>query len=119
MRNRPDYANSLAGGGQMGARIRAFDWSKTPLGPIEEWPSSLVEAVSICLPSRFQLAIYWGPHSSCSTTTPSGTSWCNAPACPRNAGGRILTEMWDVVGPMLRGVLEGEERPGRWTRRCV
>ena len=23
----------LAGGGEMGERIRAFDWSRTPLGP--------------------------------------------------------------------------------------
>src|SRR5436853_274056 len=26
----------LAGGGEMGERTRAFDWSRTPLGPIEE-----------------------------------------------------------------------------------
>jgi len=48
-------AGCLAGGGEMGERIRSFDWSKTPLGPIDEWPSSLREAVSICLRSRFQL----------------------------------------------------------------
>src|SRR5262245_30056315 len=62
--NLPDdakWTTYLAGGGEMGARIRAFDWSKTPLGLIVEWPSSLLEAVSLCLRSRFQLAIYWGP----------------------------------------------------------
>src|SRR5262249_35462749 len=56
-----DWTCSLADGGEMGARIRSFDWASTPLGPIGEWPSSLREAVSICLRSRFQLAIYWGP----------------------------------------------------------
>jgi signal transduction histidine kinase len=45
----------------MGARIRSFDWSSTPLGPIDEWPLSLLDAVSLCLRSRFQLAIYCGP----------------------------------------------------------
>ncbi|MDB5635242.1 MAG: hypothetical protein JWP51_150, partial [Bradyrhizobium sp.] len=25
----------------MGARVRAFDWEKTPLGPISSWPQSL------------------------------------------------------------------------------
>ena len=42
----------LAAGGEMGARICSFDWSSTPLGPIGEWPTSLREAVSICLRSR-------------------------------------------------------------------
>jgi PAS domain S-box-containing protein len=37
----------------MGERICAFDWSSTPLGPIDSWPSSLREAVSLCLRSRF------------------------------------------------------------------
>jgi DNA-binding NarL/FixJ family response regulator len=45
----------------MAERVRSFDWASTPLGPIGGWPSSLREAVSICLRSRFQLAIYWGP----------------------------------------------------------
>ena len=54
--NSPDdakWAYGLAGGGEMGARIRAFDWSKTPLGPIGQWPTSLLEVVSVCLRSRF------------------------------------------------------------------
>ena len=38
-----------AGGGEMGALIRAFDWSRTPLGPIANWPQSLRTAVDIVL----------------------------------------------------------------------
>jgi PAS domain S-box-containing protein len=44
----------------MGARIRAMDWSRTPLGPIERWPQSLRSAVSILLPSRAQIVMFWG-----------------------------------------------------------
>ena len=51
----------LAGGGEMGERIRAFDWSKTPLGPVDRWPQSLRSAVSILLPSKAQIALFWGP----------------------------------------------------------
>ena len=51
----------LAGGGEMGERIRAFDWSSTPLGPIASWPQSLRSAVSILLPSKAQIAMFWGP----------------------------------------------------------
>jgi hypothetical protein len=37
----------LAGGGEMGERIRTFDWTKTPLGPPQYWPQSLRTAVRI------------------------------------------------------------------------
>ena len=29
------------GGGEMGERIRAFDWAGHPLGPPGQWPSAL------------------------------------------------------------------------------
>src|SRR5690349_5873121 len=51
----------LTGGGEMGQLIREFDWSKTQLGPIESWPQSLRSAVSILLPSKAQIAMFWGP----------------------------------------------------------
>jgi signal transduction histidine kinase len=54
-------ADWLAGGGEMGERIRAFDWSSTALGPVERWPQSLRSAVSICLPSKAQIILCWGP----------------------------------------------------------
>jgi PAS domain S-box-containing protein len=55
-----DPLAALAGGGEMGRRIRAFDWSATPLGPIDGWPQSLRSALSICLNSNFPIALYWG-----------------------------------------------------------
>lgn len=45
----------------MAGRIRRFDWSRTPLGPIESWPHSLRTAVSLCLASNFPINIVWGP----------------------------------------------------------
>ena len=39
----PEWPGSLRGLGEMGDRIRLFDWSSTPLGPIGAWPSSLRE----------------------------------------------------------------------------
>src|SRR5579883_3487269 len=46
-----DWTRSLAAGGEMGARIRSFDWSSTPLGPIDAWPTSLRQTLSISLRS--------------------------------------------------------------------
>ena len=50
----------LSGGGEMGARMRAFDWSTSPVGPVTEWPQSLKTAVSICIGSRYPIVIWWG-----------------------------------------------------------
>ena len=49
----------LAGGGEMGERIRSFDWAATALGPPETWPQSLRSAVSIMLPSKAQIVLFW------------------------------------------------------------
>ncbi len=50
----------VVGGGEMGSLIRSFDWSKTSLGPIETWPQSLRSALSILLPSKAQISLFWG-----------------------------------------------------------
>ncbi|MCJ8210826.1 ATP-binding protein [Mucilaginibacter sp. RS28] len=53
----------LSGGGEMGKLIRAMDWSKTALGPVENWPQSLRTSVSLCLSSTFPILIAWGPET--------------------------------------------------------
>jgi PAS domain S-box-containing protein len=57
----PGPCDWLKGGGEMGALMRATDWSLTPLGAPETWPQSLRTAVSMCLLSRFPMAVCWGP----------------------------------------------------------
>ena len=54
----PASYDFLAGGGEMGERMRALDWSKTALGPVERWPQSLRSAVSILLPSKAQIVLF-------------------------------------------------------------
>lgn len=50
----------LAGAGEMGALLRAINWRDTPLGTLDDWPQSLRTTMSICLNSRFPIAVYWG-----------------------------------------------------------
>jgi PAS domain S-box-containing protein len=106
----PDWVSSLAGGGEMGARIRSFDWSATPLGPISAWPSSLREVLSSCLRSRFQLAIYWGPELVLLYNDAErdilGTMHPHALGRPAS---EVLAESWELLSPMLHGVLAGGE----------
>ena len=51
--------NFLTGGGETGALIAAFDWSKTALGPIEGWPQSVRTAVSLMLRSSVPMVSLW------------------------------------------------------------
>ncbi|MET0554899.1 MAG: ATP-binding protein, partial [Vicinamibacteria bacterium] len=51
----------LSGGGELGSLMRAFDWTRTPLGAPERWPHGLKTAVRIMLTSRQAMWIGWGP----------------------------------------------------------
>ena len=51
----------FAGGGEMSALMRATDWSKTKLGPVENWPRSLKTMLGVVLGSRFPMLLWWGP----------------------------------------------------------
>src|SRR5438105_7038240 len=50
----------LQGGGEMGTLVRAFDWSKTALGPFSTWPQSLKTSLRTMLNSRYPMFIWWG-----------------------------------------------------------
>ena len=45
----------------MAARIRDFDWSRTPLGPVEEWSETLLATTNLMLHSPFPTILSWGP----------------------------------------------------------
>ena len=51
----------LQGGGELGALIRAKDWSTTPLGPPDTWPPGLKTSVGLLLNSRYPMFVFWGP----------------------------------------------------------
>ena len=52
--------NLLSGGGEMGERIRNFDWRNNPLGNPEHWESSLKTCVRMMLTSPQPMFIWWG-----------------------------------------------------------
>ncbi|MDB6012964.1 MAG: multi-sensor hybrid histidine kinase [Gammaproteobacteria bacterium] len=57
-RRRPE--ETPAARGEMARRFREFDWSATPIGPVEFWPESWRHAVQIILDSSFPTAIGLG-----------------------------------------------------------
>ena len=99
----------LAGGGDMGALMRAFDWSTTPVGTVEQWPQSLRTAVSIMLESRFAMVVAWGAEFRFFYNDRYrpilGTKHPASLAAP---GAEIFPEVWSVVGPEFERVRRGE-----------
>jgi PAS domain S-box-containing protein len=108
----------FAGGGNMGALMRSLDWSKTPLGPVSDWPQSLKTSLSICLASRFPIVLYWGPeyvvlyNDAYSTILGSKHPWALGQRCRE-----CWAEIWDTIGPMLDTVVQTGE--ATWSNRLL
>jgi signal transduction histidine kinase len=96
--------------GEMAQLIDSFDWSRSPLGPSASWPQSLKTALNICLRSRFQLAIFWGPELvflyNDAEREVIGSLHPRALGKPAR---EVLVDMWETVGPMLHKVLKSGE----------
>ena len=56
-----DLASVFPGDSEMSQRMRAFDWTSTPLGSVETWPPLLQFAVPTMLRSTLAVDILWGP----------------------------------------------------------
>lgn len=93
--------------GELGARFAAFDWAATSLGPIPGWPQSLRTAVSICLSSRFPMLIWWGSEHVMiyNDGYRPMLGRTKHPAALGAPGKEVWPEIWDVIGPMLEGVM--------------
>jgi PAS domain S-box-containing protein len=96
----------IAGQSEMAARIRAYKWSKTPLGPIEDWSETLLATVNLMLHSPFPTILSWGPEmvflyndAAISTLTAKH---------PSALGGLyrdVFHEAWDLVSADLEACL--------------
>jgi signal transduction histidine kinase len=61
LQNSGDDFTWLDRGGEAGGLIRAFDWTRTGLGPLETWPRSLRTITSMLLLSPVPIVLMWGP----------------------------------------------------------
>jgi PAS domain S-box-containing protein len=94
----------------MADMVRDFDWSTTPLGPLEAWSPVLRTSLAMCLHSRFPMVVYWGRELIYlyNDANRDVIGQLHPKALGRPAQ-EILPESWDVVGPRLRAVLERGE----------
>jgi PAS domain S-box-containing protein len=100
----------LEGGGKMGELIRAKEWSETPLGRLEHWPESLKLSTSICVSSKFDLILWWGPDLiMLYNDSYRRTLGAKHPFALGQPGRVVYPEIWDVIGPMLKNVMRTGE----------
>jgi hypothetical protein len=107
--NKSASADFLAGGGEMGALTRTYDWSASPLGPPESWPQSLRTAIRILLNTNHPMFIWWGEEliqfyndAYCKTMGPE-----RHPSALGQRGRECWAEIWDVIGPQIEQVMRG------------
>lgn len=107
----PTSLQSLFGGGKLGQLIREYDWSKTPLGPIEDWPQSLQTAVNLMLNSQHPMWIGWG-HEMIFLYNDAYISVLSQAKHPWALGKparEVWSEIWDVCGPLSEKVFNKGE----------
>jgi PAS domain S-box-containing protein len=96
----------LAGGGEMGERMRAVDWSTTALGPLEQWPQSLRICVQIILGSGYPMAIGWGPDYTLLYNDAQRVLFgTKHPAALGRGTREMFPEAWESVGPLYDRVM--------------
>src|ERR1700687_4667347 len=107
--NKPAIADFLAGGGEMGALTRSFDWAANPLGPPDGWPQSLRTAVRILLNTNHPMFIWWGPEliqfyndAYRQTMGPE-----RHPSALGQGGRECWAEIWDMIGAQIEQVMRG------------
>ncbi|WP_432049719.1 SpoIIE family protein phosphatase [Verrucosispora sp. NA02020] len=106
----PLLAAAFAGGGEMGALLRDRDWSTSPLGAPEQWPSALGNAVSTMLASKAQIVIFWGEDQRAFYNDAyRPTIGDKHPAVVGQPAREHWVETWDVLGPLLTDVLRTGE----------
>ncbi|MGF1933691.1 MAG: ATP-binding protein [Nostoc sp. ChiQUE02] len=98
--------NFLFGGGEMGARMRERDWSKTSLGPTQQWPQSLKTAVRIMLTSRQPMFVWWGEELiNLYNDAYKAIIGGKHPEALGQPASYVWREIWDQVGPRAESAM--------------
>ena len=92
----------VTGASEMAGRIREYDWSKTPLGPIEEWSQTLLATTNLMLHSPFPTILSWGPKMVFLYNDAAiPTLTIKHPGALGGLYRDVFLEAWDLVGADL------------------
>ncbi|MEO9239831.1 MAG: PAS domain-containing protein, partial [Jatrophihabitantaceae bacterium] len=102
---------SFLGTGELAGRIRDFDWSSTPVGPIEDWPQSLRTTVSIMLNTQYAMFLFWGEQATCLYNDAYRPSLGHDmhPRTLGRPGAECWSDIWHIIGPQFSAVMSRGE----------
>jgi hypothetical protein len=92
--------------GEIGELIVDFDWSKTSIGDIDEWPLSLRITLNNMLHNAFPMFMFWGKDFQCfynEAFRPSLGADGKHPAIGKKAI-VVWGEIWHIIGPLIQQV---------------
>ena len=108
----------FADGGELGRRMQAIDWSRTPLGPVEHWPQSLRTCVRVMLTASAPMYVWWGEHLinlyNDAFVEILGGKHPDALGQPAE---HVWHEIWDAIG--LRATQAMRENRGTYDRALL
>jgi len=92
----------LAGGGELASLIQNYDWSQTPLGPIEHWPHSLKTSVNLILNTRHPMWLGWGEDATFlyNDAYIQVLSLAKHPWALGKPAADVWREIWDICKPL-------------------
>jgi signal transduction histidine kinase len=103
----------LAGGGEIGERMRAHDWSRTPIGAADRWSPSIRMMVSLLLANRFPMLLWWGPrYVQIYNDAYRPVLGTKHPAALGQPAAECWPEIWDIIGPLIDTPFNGG--PSTW-----
>jgi signal transduction histidine kinase len=104
-------ASLIFGSGEMADLIRAFDWSTTSLGPIENWSEALLITVNTVLGNRQPNFLFWGSDliQFYNDAFRPSLGFDKHPKAIGQRGPECWAEIWPMIGPQIDAVMQRGE----------
>jgi signal transduction histidine kinase/CheY-like chemotaxis protein len=102
------FSTFIPEGNETGALIRSIDWSKTPVGPVSQWPQTLKTSLANMLACRFPMYVAWGDEF----TAFYNDAYCAILGTLRHPHAMGIPtkdswpDIWDKAEPLFKNVME-------------
>lgn len=99
--------HQIYGTGEMADLTRAYDWSITPVGPVEQWPEALITTINTILGSRHPMFLWWGEEhvQFYNDAYRPSIREDKHPSALGQRGEECWTEIWPIIGPQIEAVM--------------
>lgn len=103
--------NFLRNAGELGQLILEYNWEKSSLGPINQWPASLRTTLGIVLHSAFPMFVLWGPDKICFYNDAYRPSLSTSGKYPPI--GKTVNEVWPEIGETATSLINNVYTTGK------